>query len=226
MASDPYRVPNMDTATEANSTRPPAFSVILLTLAGLIIFGATRSDAQVAEVIVADAAEPSLQSDTTVEELEAIIAEQELQIAVLQEQVAIARQATLQSEDRVDSQRETIVKFQQSEGFATATREAAFDRWRVGYRIGGGTNLSAFENVILPCESGGEIDPDAAVGPTDDWGRAQINRPTWKNRFEELTGLVFEDWIRDPLLNGYMAAVVEDEHSSGLNAWTCWRKRR
>jgi len=153
----------MDTATEANSTRPPAFSAILLALAGLIIFGATRSDAQVAEVVVADAGEPSLQSGASVDELEAIIAEQELQIAVLQEQVAIARQATLQSEDRVDSQRETIVKFQQSDG---------------------------------------------------------------KNRFEELTGLVFEDWIRDPLLNGYMAAVVEDEHSSGLNAWTCWRKRR
>ncbi len=221
----------MNTATEASSSRPPAFSVILLTLAGLIIFGAARSDAQTAEVVVADvtesteAAAPSLQSDPTVAELEAIIAEQALQISVLQEQVAIARQATLQSEDRVDSQRETIVKFQQSEGFATATREAALERWRVGYRIGGGQNLSAFENVILPCESGGEIDPDAAVGPTDDWGRSQINRPTWKNRFEELTGLVFEDWIRDPLLNGYMAAVVEDEHSSGLNAWTCWRKR-
>ncbi|MGI9605901.1 MAG: hypothetical protein ACR2P0_07150, partial [Acidimicrobiales bacterium] len=78
---------------------------------------------------------------------------------------------------------------------------------------------------ILPCESGGEPDPDAAVGPTDDWGRAQINRPTWARRFAELTGRDFVEWVREPFLNGYMSAVVEDEHSSGLNAWTCWRKR-
>lgn len=221
----------MDTATEASSSRPPAFSLILLTLAGIIIFGATRSDAQTAEVVVADdgvaeAAEPSLQAGPSVEDLEAIIAEQQLQIDVLQEQVAIARQATLQSEDRIDSQRETIIQFQQTDEFSTATRELAMEQWRVGYRIGGGENLPAFENVILPCESGGEIDPDAAVGPTDDWGRAQINRPTWKNRFEELTGVVFEDWIREPVLNGYMAAIVEEEQTNGLNAWTCWRKRR
>jgi uncharacterized coiled-coil protein SlyX len=216
----------MDTANQAHSSRPPAFSVMLLALAAIIIFGATRSNAQVAqeEVVVVEAAAP-LQTGPTTEELESVIAEQEALIAALEEQVAIAQQATLKSEDRVDTQRETILKFQQSEEFATASAEAAFDEWRIGYAIGGGQNLSAFENIILPCESGGEIDPDAAIGPTDDWGRAQINRPTWKNRFEELTGFEFETWIREPILNGYMAAVVEEEQTNGLNAWTCWRKR-
>ncbi len=102
-------------------------------------------------------------------------------------------------------------------------QERATDAWRVGYRIGGGANLAAFEDVILPCESGGEVDPFSAIGRTDDWGRAQINRPTWRVRFAELTGLTFEEWILDPTLNGYMAAVVEQEQ--GLRAWTCWRKR-
>lgn len=99
--------------------------------------------------------------------------------------------------------------------------------WFAGYTAGGGTSHNVFAETILPCESGGSVSPHTVVGPTDDWGRAQINRPVWSARFEELTGVEFEVGIVDPVLNGYMAAVVEREHvgtsGAGLNAWVCFR---
>ena len=102
-------------------------------------------------------------------------------------------------------------------------------QWMQGYLDQGGRNLNAFQNIILPCESGGENNPHAAVGRTDDHGRAQINRPVWKNRFEQKFGVPFDTHIYDPYLNGAMAATVEHEHhgihGGGLNAWTCWRNR-
>ena len=113
---------------------------------------------------------------------------------------------------------------------APATGFAAQEQqWAQGYLDQGGSNLNAFQNVILPCESGGENNPHAAVGRTDDHGRAQINRPVWKNRFEQKFGVPFDTHIYDPYLNGAMAATVEHEHhgihGDGLNAWTCWRNR-
>lgn len=160
------------------------------------------------------------------EEVLALVAkveEKDRQILVLSEQLAYLRQAQLS--DQLSGDGEVA----DTSALATKTRltreenAAAMDLWRAGYILGGGQNLSAFENTILPCESGSQPNPDTAVGRTDDWGRAQINRPVWKNRFESLTGAEFEVGILNPTLNGYMAAHVEQEQ--GLSAWTCWRKR-
>ena len=104
-----------------------------------------------------------------------------------------------------------------------ATEAQAQAAWDEGYAIGGGQNLSSFHNTILPCESGSQVNRDSVVGATDDWGRAQINRPVWRTTFADLTGIVFEEGVIQPVLNGYMAAYIEDVQ--GLTAWTCWRNR-
>lgn len=154
-------------------------------------------------------------------ELVAKIEEKDRQIAVLSEQLAYLRQAQL--ENQVQPQEPTSSSLTNKARLTPNENAAAMDLWRAGYTLGGGQNLPAFENTILPCESGSQPNPDTAVGRTDDWGRAQINRPVWKNRFELLTGKDFETGIVDPTLNGFMAAHVELEQ--GLRAWTCWRKR-
>lgn len=94
--------------------------------------------------------------------------------------------------------------------------------WAAGYLFAGGTNLRAFEQTILPCESGGTASPHTVVGPTSDWGRAQINRKTWKSLFEARMGLAFEEASRVPALNGLMAAHIEDVQ--GLSAWVCYNR--
>ncbi|MBT8241018.1 MAG: hypothetical protein KJN63_07305 [Acidimicrobiia bacterium] len=201
-------------------------AVVLVVSAGAILFSTTVSDAQVGSVETAGFAAAA--GNSTASLLERDLAEAEARIAVLEQQLALTRQSALLSEERVARQRDTILAMQLAANdfmspLSVEYQEQAMDAWRAGYRVGGGKNLAAFENVILPCESGGEDDPFAAIGRTDDWGRAQINRPTWRVRFTELTGLGFEDWILDPTLNGYMAAMVEQEQ--GLRAWTCWRRR-
>ncbi len=196
-----------------------ALAALLTALVASVLFGVSGSGAQTSTDT------PSAPATDAPDDVQAIIDAQAEQIQVLTEQLAFARQAALHSEERLDSQRETILRFQEEGGLTDAERDDAFAEWVIGYTIGGGSSLDAFESIILPCESGGEPDPDAAVGPTDDWGRAQINRPTWSRRFTELTGVPFEEWIRDPMLNGYMAAVVEREQTNGLGAWTCWRRR-
>ena len=95
--------------------------------------------------------------------------------------------------------------------------------WDQGYILGGGGNLSSFHNTILPCESGGQADRDTVVGFTDDWGRAQINRPVWSSTFASMFGVAFETGVTQPVLNGFMAAHIEQVQ--GLSAWTCWRRR-
>ena len=197
----------------------PVLPVLLVIVIATLVFGISRSSAQTSEL-----ATPRF--DPTVE-LEIKLALAEAKIDALEEQLAISRQASLRSEHRIETQRATILGMQgaRQRSATSLTTDSGFESWKAGYAIGGGRNLAAFENIILPCESGGEPNPDAAVGPTDDWGRAQINRPTWGARFEELTGASFEEHITDPALNGYMAAVVEQEHGRGLNAWTCWRRR-
>jgi len=191
--------------------------MLFIAIAAVMLFGSTRLSAQKAATV-------QTRSDP-VGELNELLAEKDAQIAVLIEQLGFARQAAIRTEERIDIQQDTILEFQEIERRNDDVEVDALEQWQIGYAIGGGENLRSFERVILPCESGGEDDPDAAIGPTDDWGRAQINRPTWSNRFEELTGVNFEDFSRQPLLNGYMAAKIEIEHPSGLNAWTCWRRR-
>lgn len=144
------------------------------------------------------------------------------EIAALEQQVAFLQQAFNGLQSEVDAN-EAGARLNELAAANALEGTDSISQWRIGYSIGGGQNLASFENVILPCESGSQPDPDTAVGRTDDWGRAQINRPTWKNRFEELTGANFEENIVDPILNGFMAAHVEQEQ--GLTAWTCWRNR-
>lgn len=149
--------------------------------------------------------------DTAVAELEAqALAVRQAQAAAEAEQVAslsVGEQAVVLAAELGTAN---------SEGEAQAA-------WDVGYALGGGSSLSAFHNTILPCESGSQANRDSVVGATDDWGRAQVNRPVWRTTFESLTGVSFEENIIHPTLNGYMAAYIEEVQ--GLTAWTCWRNR-
>lgn len=104
------------------------------------------------------------------------------------------------------------------------------DQWAAGYLSMGGTNLEAFVDVILPCETNPNIwpDPHAQIGDLNvgtSWGRAQIHRPSWEAVFESVFGVEFEDHIREPALNGAMSAIVEQRHATGLGAWSCWNMR-
>lgn len=193
-------------------------ALLLVTLIGMANSAAQDGEPQ---LVVVEDSPTSLAPE--IEELVRQVEERDVQIAVLHEQVAFLQQAALSSDLRADEHQDTLLQEQRDLRFSQPHQTRSMNEWRIGYSIGGGQNLRAFETVILPCESGGEPDPDAAVGPTDDWGRAQINRPTWAARFRELTGAAFEDHIDAPILNGFMAAHVETEQ--GLSAWTCWRKR-
>ncbi len=215
----------MDSYGSITTARRFVVVVVIAASAAALLITAQGSAAQTTDVQIGTSAQATAPG---IEDLQRELAESRARIAVLEEQLALSQQASLLAHERVGRQRDTILAMQDADdGFmsplSTEYQARAMDAWRVGYRIGGGQNLAAFESTILPCESGGEPDPFAAIGRTDDWGRAQINRPTWRVRFAELTGLSFEEWILDPTLNGYMAAVVEREQ--GLNAWTCWRKR-
>lgn len=145
------------------------------------------------------------------------------QIEVLEGQLAQMRQEQLANLVSAEEAANGSSSFSRNDRLTPEENADAMEQWRAGYLLGGGQNLPAFENTILPCESGTQPNPDIAVGRTDDWGRSQINRPVWKERFESLTGADFETHIVNPVLNGYMAAHVELEQ--GLVAWTCWRKR-
>lgn len=173
-------------------------------------------------VALAFAEDESVVSSEELLDLVETVEDRDERIDVLEDQVASLRES--QAESRlVAANAERAADLGVDARLTPEQNEAAMELWRSGYTLGGGQNLSAFENTILPCESGTQPNPDVAVGKTDDWGRAQINRPTWKARFESLTGSEFESGIVDPTLNGFMAAHVELEQ--GLSAWTCWRRR-
>lgn len=219
--------------------RPVALVVGMVTVLVMVLFGASVGAAQTGDEVdlvvgeqgtdVADAAIDDEVLDAAaaipdVVELEQVVDERDDQIATLHEQVAVLQQALIgigaQSNDELP---EAAAALGDVDRRSAEFQAQSMEQWRMGYAIGGGQNLAAFENTILPCESGSQPDPDLAVGPTDDWGRAQINRPVWKARFESLTGATFEENISNPVLNGFMAAHVEQEQ--GLSAWTCWRIR-
>lgn len=205
----------MHTTTTARARKPVVPTIVLALLAVLLVTMA-QSRADDGDVVLSSAAA----------EIGSELAERDAQIKALREQLAFVQQATLMSEARADDQAATISELEGTVLLGGGpSLERQMEEWRIGYFMGGGRNLAAFENTILPCESGTQPNPFTAVSRTDDWGRAQINRRTWAPRFTELTGRQFEDWILDPMLNGYMAGVVENEHFGGLNAWTCWRRR-
>lgn len=95
-------------------------------------------------------------------------------------------------------------------------------RWIEGYSAAGGAHLDVFLERILPCESGGTLDPDRAVNRrSGDHGRAQVNAYYWADEFTDLFGVPFHDHIYDPWYNGAMAAHIEQVQ--GLRAWVCYR---
>ena len=225
----------MNSYDSVTPRRRPVIRVILGFVLVSTIFGASVSAAQdvdpsvltasanLADVVAqAEPVAPDAPSEEVLE-LVAQIEQRDQQIAVLEEQLAFVRQSQLSIEVFAEEQSNEILALEARGIISNEANEAAMDQWRAGYTLGGGSQLPAFENTILPCESGTQPNPDTAVGATDDWGRAQINRPTWKKRFESLTGADFETNITNPILNGFMAAHVEQEQ--GLTAWTCWRKR-
>lgn len=213
----------MQSYNSVTSTRRLGILAIVIAVLLVTVIGMANSAAQdrKPQLVVVEDSPSSLAAES--EDLVGQIEERDVQIAVLHEQVAFLQQAALSSDLRADEHQDTLLQEQRDLRFSKPHQTQSMNEWRIGYSLGGGQNLRAFETVILPCESGGEADPDAAVGPTDDWGRAQINRPTWAARFRELTGAAFEEHIDTPILNGFMAAHVETEQ--GLSAWTCWRKR-
>ncbi len=152
-----------------------------------------------------------------------LIADRDAGVASLEAQVLSIQEARAEAEAAAQltvGERAAVL----ADELGTASSEAeAQAAWDAGYALGGGSNLSAFHSTILPCESGSQANRDTVVGRTDDWGRAQINRPVWRTTFESLTGRSFEENIVHPALNGYMAAHIEQVQ--GLSAWTCWRNR-
>lgn len=72
--------------------------------------------------------------------------------------------------------------------------------------------------AVMLCESGG--DP-SAVGPTDDHGLMQLNRPTWEDTFEQVIGHPWFDGVYNAELNVIFADWLY--RSSGWAPWTCAR---
>lgn len=215
----------------------PLFFVFALVAMSVVLFGASVSAAQSS----GDDAELATTNQRDVANSEvggSVVEPTSEQVEVLQDELAESEEEVDALEGQLDLLRQAMIGIgsqEPEESLTPALDESGVDRrsvefqehsqtqWQIGYSLGGGENLSAFVNTILPCESGSQPDPDRAVGPTDDWGRSQINRPVWKARFESLTGANFEENISDPVLNGFMAAHIEQEQ--GLSAWTCWRIR-
>lgn len=92
--------------------------------------------------------------------------------------------------------------------------------WETAYVNAGGKHLDVFDRTILPCESEFLKHPDAAIGYTHDYGRAQINRAVWKSDFEATHGVPWE-WVHDPHYNARQAARIE--RLQGLTAWVCYQ---
>lgn len=233
------------TSHEDTPKRRPVVRIVLAVSAVVAIFGMSVGAAQSGDDFPAVAPESALQLPTLAlsdrdsngpreiegpseevlgltEELE----ETEEKVDVLEGQLSLLLQSQVATQIASDAEAADAAALGQSaleaEGAITDEQNAAaLDLWRAGYTLGGGAELANFENIILPCESGNTPNPDTAVGRTDDWGRAQVNRPVWEARFESLTGFDFETGIVNPTLNGFMAAHIEQQQ--GLVAWTCWR---
>lgn len=170
--------------------------------------------------------------DTTnadrIAELEAVVEELEEQSARKSNRIDSAQRWNRNLQARVYQRNRTITRLQTVIEDLQHDTIVEQDRlWTAGYLGAGGKHLAEFQNVILPCESGGfpgqehTIVGDVTIGGSH--GRAQIYAPVWKAEFERLFGVDFETHITNPVLNGAMAAHIEQVQ--GLNAWTCWRIR-
>lgn len=184
------------------------------------------------DAVTRPSASADIDISAVIDERDAAIAELERQaLAVREAQAGAAARAEAEAAEAEAAAAAANANLSLGERAAVLSRELgspsteseAQAAWDAGYALGGGSNLSAFHSTILPCESGSQANRDTVVGRTDDWGRAQINRPVWSSTFRSLTGVVFEEGVVQPALNGFMAAHIEQVQ--GLSAWTCWRNR-
>ena len=69
---------------------------------------------------------------------------------------------------------------------------------------------------IMLCESGGN---PSAVSPTNDHGLFQINAPSWRGTFADVTGQPFDPGVYDPAANIRFARWLWGQ--SGWGPWSC-----
>ena len=72
--------------------------------------------------------------------------------------------------------------------------------------------------AVMLCESGGN---PGAVSHTADFGLFQLNAPSWRTRFAEVTGVSWDAGVHDPVLNVEFAAWLWSQ--SGWSPWVCAR---
>jgi len=167
--------------------------------------------------------------ETEVERLEAEVVALEAEVNQLNTHRSNLREWNRNLQSRVFARNRAIASLEdrlEAEGLTLAEQD---EQWLAGYAFAGGTNPTLFTGTILPCESGNGANAHEALGDQTlgtSRGRAQIHRPSWRAAFNSITGQEFDTHITEPALNGAMAAVVEREHPSGLNAWTCFRNRK
>lgn len=76
--------------------------------------------------------------------------------------------------------------------------------------------------AVLQCESGGVANPHTVVSPTNDVGRAQINKAAHAGKVAaRWPSLSFEAAMGDPARNAVMAAVVYNDAGSWA-PWACY----
>lgn len=196
----------------------PYFTLLLAATAAFLIVWTFTDDIE-PEVVETAGTTTTTEARTVGHELELRIDRNRLQLERNQfERTAIALEAQIAV---LEAELATTTTAPPPERPATGTLAELDARWFDAYQAGGGRNPLIFRDIILPCETGGERFPHSAIGPTDDWGRAQVNRPTWKPTFEARYDTDFETGITDPSLNGHFAAHIEQVQ--GLDAWTCYR---
>lgn len=138
-------------------------------------------------------------------------------------------------EQRIEDGRITLVI--PEEVFEVEDPQTLWDR---GFIEGGGRDLAVMHRVIA-CESDGVAEgPFNAIGRSSpDWGRAQINSPTWEEEWDRLVPIPFfapgrprptvsspdvggGHGYQDPYWNGWFSAHIQTVQ--GTSAWVCAKK--
>jgi len=108
--------------------------------------------------------------------------------------------------------------------------ETAIETWQRGYLQAGGPEhllpvfLSQSPRGVISCESSFEFD---VIGPTHDYGYAQINRAAHHDTFETIFGTgTFERLTVTPFYNGWYSGLLAED--SRLGPWYrsqhCWAR--
>lgn len=150
----------------------------------------------------------------------------ERRISILEEENARLTQRALTAEHELTVQMERADRAELNahrvtakvDGWTFAMQEAVY--WTVFNALAPAADLD-YALRVAQCESGGELDPHAAVGPTKDYGRLQINRKSWKATHQLLyPGEQFETHVLRPEVNARMAAYVWND-SGSWGPWAC-----